>query len=616
MNSSVKSGFLDFIFCKNESIQLDYDFRNPSYQTVTDSLGRTGYLTFNQQTGIDYQYSGGYIINSGSPALSYSDADRIPLSIVSGNFNGKSKYKVLGDPPTGDWTAFVVFKNLETGDFVNSKVIFGTKNSVSSTSGYAVGINGCNRVFFEYPTPSNGNRIYTLDEELDNKNVISVSKIDNFISIGFHQFEDSLNKTSANAKFEMSGYRPSKTIHIGGMGVSGQAYKNFSGYIDEFMLFNVGLEFPERNSFAKAFFCSGFSTGELVAVSTSYTAVTGLEMRDVVVATGVSGIYPVLIGTETVDGGTVNIYEFSGITGSIIDNVAVELTGTLTSESYVYQQRPPSGLPDYPYIFQFANSKIVLSQDFGYSFKEVYSFSGKNSDDINLIPAFSDQNLTYTVFPTGSGETINFYANGLLAPRFESVNQIGNIGTVSNGGNGGFFVDNNLIDSNGFYDLNDLSVYDIISGQFSLTGITTADVTAGSKTLTQSYVSGRDLYLNGIKLVSGLDYSGVGSNVVISTTDLVDGDLSLIPKHLCNLTRFTGLLDDAFDASIPLYEEQLWVNGLRRVKELDYFKVSDFSLKYSPFSLDRFSDLIYNNDDSFFLSSAGNIGNIGNGGNI
>jgi hypothetical protein len=606
MNSTVKSGFLDVIFCKSESIYADYDFRNPSYQQITDSLGRTGYLTFNQQTGTSSQYSGGFIINSGSPALSFSETGRIPLSIVSGNFNGGVKYKMLGEPPTGDWTAFIAFKQLETGDFVNSKILFATKSSVSSTSGYAVGINGCNRVFFEHPTPSSGNRIYTLDEELDNKNVVSIAKIDNFLSIGFHQFEDTLNKTSTNAKFQLSDYRQSSKIFIGGLETSGQGYKNFSGYIDEFMLFNIGLEFPERNSFAKAFFCSGFSSGELVPVPTSYTAVTGVIMTDVIVATGISGFYPTGVGTETVDGGTVTIYSLTGTVGSIYDSVPVEMTGVITGQSFVYEQRPPSGLPNYPYIFEFANSRIVLLSNFDSSFKEVYSFSGKNTDDINLIPAFSATNSTYTVFPTGTGEMVNFYVNGLLMPNQSSFSS-----TMS----GEYVHTGDLIDSDGFYDTNDLSVYDIISGQFSLTGITTGDVSSGSKTLTKAYVLDRDLYLNGQKLVSGVDYSGVSTNVVISTTSLIDGDLSLVPKHLCNFTRFTGSGDNNFDSSLPLYDEQIWVNGLRQIKELDYIKVPNFSLRYSTFSLDPFTDLLYNNDDSFYIASVGNVGNVGNAGN-
>ena len=50
-------------------------------------------------------------------------------------------------------------------------------------------------------------------------------------------------------------------------------------------------------------------------------------------------------------------------------------------------------------------------------------------------------------------------------------------------------------------------------------------VSAGSKALSGSFVNNRDVYLNGNKLISGIDYSGVGQTVVISTTNLIDGDI-------------------------------------------------------------------------------------------
>ncbi len=39
------------------------------------------------------------------------------------------------------------------------------------------------------------------------------------------------------------------------------------------------------------------------------------------------------------------------------------------------------GIYDYGYISTFANSKIVLLNNFDSSAKEVYSFSGRNNDD-------------------------------------------------------------------------------------------------------------------------------------------------------------------------------------------------------------------------------------------
>ena len=192
---------------------------------------------------------------------------------------------------------------------------------------------------------------------------------------------------------------------------------------------------------------------------------------------------------------------------------------------------------------------------------------------------------------TGSGEAINFYANGLAQPYVEQL---------TSAMTGDFVVSGNAIDGDGFFDISDFPIYDIISGTSSITGITTGDVSVGIKALASSYVGNRDLYLNGNKLVSGINYLSSGSSIVITTSDLVDGDLMLLPKHNQNLNRYTGYNDNNFDTSIKLMDEQVWVNGLRQIKLLDYEKVANFSLKYSTFSLEPLSDIIYNNDTGFF----------------
>ena len=151
-----------------------------------------------------------------------------------------------------------------------------------------------------------------------------------------------------------------------------------------------------------------------------------------------------------------------------------------------------------------------------------------------------------------------------------------------------------------FFDVFDFPIYDIISGSGSLTGLTTQDVTNGSKAFSESYINNRDLYLNGIKLMSGIDYSGVGATVVLSTTNLTDGDILVLPKHNKNLSRYTGYNDNNFDTNLSLFDEQVWVNGLRQIRGTDYEKLSNFNLNYSTFSLDPMPDIIYNNDTGYF----------------
>ena len=591
MNEIVKSGFLDTIFFKRDSITVDYDFRNPSFTGIVDSAAKTGYVFFNSQTGAQYQYSGSKIYDTGCPALSYSESAIVSEGLVSGQFNGFNKFRILGNTTSDDWTAFIVFKHSETGASDKSKVLFSTKDYDYSTSGFAVGINGCNRVFCEHDTPSSGKRIYTLNEELDNKNVLSVSKVNAVLSIGIHQFDDKMNKESSNVKYNMENYLPSNKMYIGGLGASGINYRNYSGTIDSFMLFNVGLGFPERNTFAKSFYCSSYDTGGYYTTTTSFVSVTGIELRSVIIATGVTGYLEILAGTEIVDGGTINKYAYSGVTGLIYDTLAVELTGVTSGQSDILSFNPPSGIYDYNYSIPFANSKVVLNANFDSSYKEVYSFSGINNDDLNLLPSFDNASLKYAVLETGDGEFINFYLNGVAQPNLQALT-----GTMT----GDFIVSGNAIDSDGFFDADDSAMYDIILGSGSITGLTIADVSAGSKALSGSFVNNRDVYLNGNKLISGIDYSGVGQTVVINTTNLVDGDIMLLPKHNMNFSRYTGYNDNNFNSSLNLFDEQIWVNGLRQMRGLDYLKVADFSLKYSSFSLEPFPDIIYNNDTGFF----------------
>jgi hypothetical protein len=594
MNETIKSGFLETIFCDRNSVSIDYDFRNPSYTGLIDSAGYSNYLIFNNQTGIAYQYSGSRVYSTENPALTYNDTvggGNINPAIVSGQFNGKNKLKVLGEFSDADWSAFIVFRNLDTGTFNQSKILISSQNSGASVSGFSIGINGCNRLFCEHNTPTGGKRIYTLGQELDNKNVVSVAKIDSSFQLSTHQFDDTLNKKSLNLQFDITDFSGSNDFYVGGLGVSGVNYKNFSGVMDNFMLFNIGLDFPERNTFAKAFYCSGYSSGRYEAQIETFLSVTGIEYQNVIVGTGVTGYTQTSGVTSTSNGSSITGYFYTPVTGYLYDYRLVELTGITTGTSEITVYRPPSGIIDYGYSVPFGNSKVLLLANFDDSNKEVYSFSGRNSEDLNLIPQFSQSDQRYSILNTGSGEAVNLYANGLACTYVTGI---------TGDREGDFTVSGGFIDSSSFFDVTDFAIYDLISGSGSLTGISAQDVTNTTKVLNYNYVNHRDLYLNGNKLISGIDYSGVTGAITIYTSNLIDGDLLLIPKHDINRVRYTGNNNNNFDTSINLFDEQIWVNGLRQIKGLDYEKLADPSLRYTTFSLEPFSEVIYNNDTGYF----------------
>jgi hypothetical protein len=284
-------------------------------------------------------------------------------------------------------------------------------------------------------------------------------------------------------------------------------------------------------------------------------------------------------------------YSYSGITGYLYNYQLVELTGLTTGTSDITVYRPPSGLVDYGYSVPFGNSKILLLANFDDSNKEIYSFSGRNSEDLNLIPQFSQSNSRYSILNTGSGEAVNLYVNGLACTYVTGI---------TGDRDGDFTISGGIIDTASFFDVSDFAIYDLISGSGSLTGISTQDITNTTKVLNYSYVNNRDLYLNGNKLISGIDYAAVTGAITVYTTNLIDGDLLLLPKHEMNRVRYTGNNTNNFDTSIALFDEQVWVNGLRQIKGLDYEKLADSSLKYTTFSLEPFSQVIYNNDTGYF----------------
>lgn len=594
MNSSVKSGFLNEIFLPQENLIIDYDFRSPvlntNYFVLSLPSNTTGYLAFNLQKETGVQYSGSKIIDTGHPAISYSDAGAIPVGLISGQFNGQSKYRILGDITGQDWTAYIAFQHLDTGIYNESKVLLSNKNTATSISGFTFGINGCNRLFLEYNINSIDKRIFTLNKELDNKNVASISKIDSNVYIALHQYGD-LNSFSAEEKFVLSGYTNSYSYYLGGLGVSGQTYRNFSGYIDQFIMMDRGLDFPERNTFSEAFYCSGYFTGQYQALVTSFNVVTGVEYQNVLVATGITGYQEYLKGYEVINGQNVAVYSYSGLTGLLYEEKLVELTGSNTGDYELQTFSIGSGLPDYQYIFSFTNSKIISFNNFDGSYKEVYSFSGRNTDDINLNSAFVADNNRFAVLPTGSGETVNLYVNGLTEPL---------VNALSDSYTGDFVLSGNYVDSQGFYDKDDVVVYDLIRGSGNITGVSSIEENNGFMILPLSFVNDRDIYLNGIKMISGIDYSGTLIGVILQPSGFSAGDVLVLPKHDANLIRYTGYTDNNFDTKLKLFDEQIWINGLRQVKYADYEKIPDFSLKYSSFSLEPYTETIYNNDTGFF----------------
>jgi hypothetical protein len=127
---------------------------------------------------------------------------------------------------------------------------------------------------------------------------------------------------------------------------------------------------------------------------------------------------------------------------------------------------------------------------------------------------------------------------------------------------------------------------------------------ASNLTFSGSDYINKDIYLNGVKLVSGLNYTGNSSNgidIIRSTLPPVDdAKLAFSPRPIFSY-RITG--SDAGNyknVGFDLLSEQIWINGIRQIEGVNYIKTAKNSLLNSSIVLTSKEANIYGNYEDFF----------------
>ena len=156
-----------------------------------------------------------------------------------------------------------------------------------------------------------------------------------------------------------------------------------------------------------------------------------------------------------------------------------------------------------------------------------------------------------------------------------------------------FTTNGTFITASGFNSV-DGSLYDLISGErtryeYHYSGSGTYMI--GGVAATQ------DVYLNGQKLVSGMNYSGVGTNLfLLNVEDLATGILQFVPRHEDIYTIKTGNVDLG---SFKYVVEQAWLNGQRLKNEESYIRTNSCTIRGEN-SLREYGRQIYSNTDNFW----------------
>jgi hypothetical protein len=233
----------------------------------------------------------------------------------------------------------------------------------------------------------------------------------------------------------------------------------------------------------------------------------------------------------------------------------------------------------------------------------MYSFTGikTNLNKTDGKSTFASNLFLTTEF---TDEHLNLYLNGQLL-------RSGIEGTIDGATvSGDYYVDSDerafYIDvpiedleilSNGF-DIDDI-IYDQIPGPVLHTGYS-----SGTPNLFVGFAQagGSDVFLNGQKLISGFDYEISGSSVVVMSDQIAGvetGLLSIVPREAFDY-RVTGSATSLINNGFELLSEQLWLNGMRQIKDINYFTVGDNSLLRTGVRIEKSTFIIYNNDNGFF----------------
>lgn len=609
---TINTGFLSVI----------YDFTSGKDEFIFNKLFSSGEQIIN-----------GIFNSEKNPGVVLQTLDyNLSRVIDSGIFSGRDIVRIGYDNNFDSFTAIIDYVNsfCNTTGSNQCSVILSTMQSPTGLSGFNLGINQANRLYFEYINTEGIKTSFSFQTSLKEKNTITLSIFNNNLAnVGIFDYSSSSLK---NINVPLTDYKKSDTWYIGGFyNNTDKKYTGFFGEIENFILFNDTIEVTGQEKCIECLFCSGFENVVFSGNNISVPIATGYVF-DTVEISGITGNSYMQQQVPHPTGGYSTVWIYSGVSGITATEEQVEI---LTGNS-IFSEPNTTGINFYfDYEKREAYSAIFLS--FYNELKEgdlleVYTY-GRPLNNLNIkVPEdFSAYISEY--------KRLNVFDNGLYNISGLDYN------LVSSKLSG--YDDDEFL----FYDrLNENVLITNYSGLWSRSRILTGThvdngaplyfpsgaqyIESGTNILITGIsgvcLTGYDLYLNGQKLIQDYDYetgvSGAYPYVMIYAEELPDftADVTYLSNGvtvdtitniqfslLAFLQRITGesrrryvhylgVGETLSSLYITGFSEQLWVNGVRQFERTDYLKKNACSLISDFSSFGEASYLFFNNEDTFF----------------
>ena len=231
-------------------------------QNINDIISNNS-LIFNSLNDIPFhlmESSMSHISTEAYPGISIGNQNNILTHGSEGIFSGEDVLYMPNTLNVKDFTVFFDMSVTRLQDTSKAMILLTNKNLTNDSTGWAITINGSNCLGYEYQDESGNKKTKTLLNQLGEKSLVafSKSKVSNLISI--YVYDPILNEAHQQT-FLIEEAASVRDMCIGGTFTSFTSdanYERFTGSINNFIFFDVGMTSQNILNIFESFFMTSY----------------------------------------------------------------------------------------------------------------------------------------------------------------------------------------------------------------------------------------------------------------------------------------------------------------------------------------------------------------------
>ena len=577
----------------------------------------------------------------------------------TGYFNGQNFFKLNKNLNFDNTTIFLSYQKLRSQDEILLSSAQG--NNFNNYSGFCLGVNNANKLYFKYWNPVEGVFTFTYNKIIADKNLIILNRNGSVFSIGSYN-TNSLQFEMEEFNIFQNSFANSNSLYVGGTPEINNVNWlfnsfNFSGYIDKLYIFDNEDVLIYKNSLVSGLFINVTGAeGELIkdcyltgtSINSGFlysqitgTLISGFQSGSIGITgytisgsgysySGITGYLDVYIG-QRIDncGVSYDIIErqaLSGLINSTI-NINVPLIGTILSTGYI--EIPLSGLISgnvlIPQTGEVCNEIFNVTGNVQYIVDENYLKSLSYNEITLFYPNTDNQSITEVYLEPYKNQTLIYNRNLLYDSLYENFffidkeykqNEIllfANGQTLIDGGyklipSGyniirrpeiDYFLTGTTVETEKFFITEDNLFYDYFSGKFYWNKNTGRFINIPNNLGNNYWV-----FQNGQKLIKNKDFTTLGLSCELLNVNNPNEENYIIFREIPNNFIYISGNSGYVRLSSPFNHgcSQVYYNGVKQKINNNYIENANLDLIFNNYyEFSNLEELIYNNSDDFFV---------------